>query len=45
MNNLVLICSIIKTPNNPLSYTTTRSIYSHQERYEQTKKNNSKHSK
>ena len=38
MNNLVLITSIIKTPNTPLSYTNTRSIYSHEERYEQTKK-------
>lgn len=38
MNNLVLITSIIKTPNLPLSYINTRSIYSHKERYEQTKK-------
>jgi len=38
MSNLVLIPSIIKTPNSPLSYTNTRSVYSHQERYEQTKK-------
>jgi hypothetical protein len=38
MKNLVLICSIIKTPNTPLSYTETRSIYSHEERFEQTKK-------
>jgi hypothetical protein len=38
MNNLVLITSIIKTPNAPLSYTNTRSVYSHEERYEQTKK-------
>jgi hypothetical protein len=38
MNNLVLITSIIKTPNTPLSYTRTRSVYSHEERYEQTKK-------
>ena len=38
MNNLVLITSIIKTPNTPLSYTNKRSIYSHEERYEQTKK-------
>ena len=38
MQNLVLICSIIKTPNIPLSYTETRSIYSHEERFEQTKK-------
>jgi hypothetical protein len=38
MNNLVLITSIIKTPNKPLSYINTRSIYTHQERFEQTKK-------
>jgi hypothetical protein len=37
MNNLVLITSIIKTPNIPLSYTNVRSVYSHNERYEQTK--------
>lgn len=36
MNNLVLITSIIKTPNIPLSYA-VRSIYTHQERFEQTK--------
>ncbi len=38
MNNIVLITSIIKTPNKPLSYTNTRSVYSHSERFEQTKK-------
>lgn len=38
MNNLVLITSVIKTPNEPLSYIDTRSIYSHEDRYEQTKK-------
>jgi hypothetical protein len=38
MNNLVLITSIIKTPEIPLSYAKKRSIYSHDERYEQTKK-------
>lgn len=39
MNNLVLITSVIKTPNTPLSYTygNNRSIYSHEERFEQTK--------
>lgn len=36
MNNLVLITSIIKIPNLPLSYTNIRSVYSEQERYEQT---------
>jgi hypothetical protein len=38
MNNLVLITSVIKTPNLPLSYIETRSVYSHEERFEQTKK-------
>lgn len=38
MINLVLITSVIHTPNSPLSYTNTRSIYSVQERYDQTKK-------
>jgi len=37
MNNLVLITSIIYTPNIPLSYINTRSIYSPTERFEQTK--------
>ena len=38
MTNLVLITSIIKTPNKPLSYTQTRSFYTPEERFEQTKK-------
>ena len=38
MNNLVLITSIICTPNTPLSYTNTRSVYTHDERFEQTKR-------
>jgi len=38
MNNLVLITSVICTTNNPLSYTNNRSVYSHNERFEQTKK-------
>jgi hypothetical protein len=38
MINLVLITSIIKPPNLPLSYISTRSIYSSKERFEQTKK-------
>jgi hypothetical protein len=38
MNNLVLITSIICTPNNPLSYTSTRSVFTHEERFTQTKK-------
>lgn len=37
MDNLVLITSIIKVSNLPLSYTNVRSVYSHNERYEQTK--------
>ncbi len=36
--SLVLITSLIKTPNTPLSYTNTRSVYSHNERYEQVKR-------
>ena len=38
MNNLILITSVICTQNTPLSYTNTRSVYSHKERFEQTKK-------
>ncbi len=38
MNNLVLITSVICTTNIPLSYTNNRSVYSHEERFEQTKK-------
>ena len=38
MNDLVLITSVICTTNNPLSYTNNRSVYSHVERFEQTKK-------
>jgi len=34
----VLITSVIHTPDTPLSYTNTRSIYSTEQRYEQTKK-------
>jgi hypothetical protein len=37
MQNLILITSIIKIPNKPLSYTDTRSVFSSQERFEQTK--------
>lgn len=37
MTNLVLITSVICITNNPLSYTNIRSIYSHKERFEQTK--------
>jgi hypothetical protein len=38
MDNLILITSVINTPNTPLSYSNTRSIFSRQERFEQTKK-------
>jgi len=38
MNNLVLITSVICIENKPLSYTNIRSVYSHEERFEQTKK-------
>ena len=38
MNNLVLITSVICIENKPLSYTNTRSVYSHEQRFEQTKK-------
>lgn len=36
--NIVLITSVINTPNLPLSYTNNRSVYSKSERFEQTKK-------
>jgi hypothetical protein len=38
MNNLVLITSVICTPDTPLSYISTRSVFTHEERFEQTKK-------
>jgi hypothetical protein len=38
MVNLVLITSVICTSDNPLSYIRTRSIYTHNDRFEQTKK-------
>jgi hypothetical protein len=38
MNNLVLITSVICTPNIPLSYISYRSVFTHEERFEQTKK-------
>jgi hypothetical protein len=37
MNNLVLITSIIKPPNTPLSYISVRSVFTIEERFEQTK--------
>lgn len=36
--NLVLIPSIIKVPQTPLSYNNTRSVFSREERYAQTKR-------
>jgi len=36
--NIILITSIINTPNTPLSYIKTRSIYTREERFEQTKR-------
>jgi hypothetical protein len=38
MKNITLITSIIDTPNIPLSYANTRSVFSKNERFEQTKK-------
>jgi len=38
MKNLVLITSVINTPNTPLSYISNRSIYTKEQRFEQTKK-------
>lgn len=38
MVNIVLITSVINTPNSPLSYSKTRSVFSRQDRFEQTKK-------
>jgi len=38
MNNIILITSVINTPNNTLSYSKTRSVYNRNERFEQTKK-------
>jgi hypothetical protein len=36
--NITLITSVINTSSNPLSYTNTRSFWTKEERYEQTKK-------
>ena len=36
--NIIFITSVIHTPDLPLSYINTRSIYDHNERFEQTKK-------
>jgi hypothetical protein len=36
MSECIIITSVIETTNNPLSYSTIRSIYSHEERFKQT---------
>ena len=36
MLNIVLITSVICTPNSPLTYTYTRSVFTHEERFRQT---------
>ena len=38
MKNLILITSVINSPNHPLSYSLTRSVFNRKERFEQTKK-------
>jgi len=38
MVNACIITSILRTPDTPLSYTNTRSVYTPKERFEQTKK-------
>jgi hypothetical protein len=38
MNSITLITSVTITPNTPLSYTKCRSVFSKEERFEQTKK-------
>jgi len=38
MDNLILVTSVINTPNIPLSYSNIRSVFSRQDRFEQTKK-------
>ena len=37
MKNITLITSVIDTPNKPLSYTNCRSVFTKEERFEQTK--------
>ena len=36
MKDCIIITSVVQTTNKPLSYSETRSIYSHQQRFEQT---------
>lgn len=38
MSCITLITSVINTPNSPLSYSNVRSVFTRQERFEQTKK-------
>ena len=38
MSNLVLITSVINTPNTPLSYSKIRSVFTREQRFTQTKK-------
>jgi hypothetical protein len=38
MKNLVIVTSIINTPDTPLSYISSRSVFTRKERFEQTKK-------
>jgi thymidylate synthase len=38
MDNLILITSVINTPNTSLSYSKVRSVFTRKERFEQTKK-------
>lgn len=38
MKNLILISSIINTPDKPFNYISTRSVFTRKERFEQTKK-------
>jgi len=38
MKNLVIVTSIINTPDTPLSYISTRSVFTRKERFQQTKK-------
>lgn len=37
MSNYILICSVLNPPNIPLSYSKIRSVFSREERFEQTK--------
>tara|TARA_B100000073_G_C23671999_1_gene549019 strand:- start:462 stop:1133 length:672 start_codon:yes stop_codon:yes gene_type:complete len=37
VSNFVIVTSVINTPNKPLSYSKTRSVFTRKERFEQTK--------